>query len=72
AFYMITETFLPDLQHLAKDLFPHTALLHSVFERWHLVLGALFILVVIFFPKGVVGSVREYIAVRKEASLEKG
>jgi branched-chain amino acid transport system permease protein len=62
AFYMITETFLPDLQHLAKDLFPHTGLLHNVLERWHLVLGTLFILVVIFFPKGVIGSIRDYLA----------
>jgi len=32
-----------------------------VLERWHLVLGTLFILVVIFFPKGIIGSVREFI-----------
>jgi branched-chain amino acid transport system permease protein len=62
AFYMITETFLPDLQHLARDLFPHAGLLHNVLERWHLVLGTLFILVVIFFPKGVIGSIRDYLA----------
>jgi branched-chain amino acid transport system permease protein len=62
AFYRITETFLPDLQHLAKGLFPHAELLHNVFERWHLVLGTLFILVVIFFPKGVIGSIHDYMA----------
>jgi branched-chain amino acid transport system permease protein len=62
AFYMITETFLPDLQHLARDLFPHAGLLHNVLERWHLVLGTLFILVVIFFPKGVIGSIRDSLA----------
>jgi branched-chain amino acid transport system permease protein len=64
AFYMITETFLPDLQHFAKDLFPHVGLLDNVLERWHLVLGTLFILVVIFFPKGVIGSIRDYLARR--------
>jgi branched-chain amino acid transport system permease protein len=62
---MITETFLPDLQHLAKDFFPSAVFLHNVLERWHLVLGTLFILVVIFFPKGVIGSVREFIDRRK-------
>jgi branched-chain amino acid transport system permease protein len=64
AFYMIMETFLPDLQHFAKDLFPHAELLHNVLERWLLLFGILFILVVIFFPRGVIGSVREYMARR--------
>jgi len=65
AFYLITETFLPDLQHLAKDLFPSAVFLHNVLERWYLFLGVLFILVIIFFPKGVIGSVREFIDRRK-------
>ncbi|MBL7174555.1 MAG: branched-chain amino acid ABC transporter permease [Desulfobacteraceae bacterium] len=64
AFYMIMETFLPDLQHFAKDLFPRAELLHNVLERWLLLFGILFILVVIFFPRGVIGSVREYMARR--------
>jgi len=50
AFFMITETFLPDLQHLAKDFFSSTVLLHNVLERWHPVLGVLLIMVVTFFP----------------------
>jgi branched-chain amino acid transport system permease protein len=64
-FYMATETFLPDLQHLAKDVFPNAMFLHNALERWYLVLGTLFILIVIFFPKGVIGSVRDYLAKRK-------
>jgi branched-chain amino acid transport system permease protein len=59
SFYMITETFLPDLQNLAKDFFPDAVPLHSMLERWYLVLGVLFILVVIFFPKGVIGSIQD-------------
>jgi branched-chain amino acid transport system permease protein len=62
AFYLITETFLPDLQHLAKEFFPGSLFLHNVLERWYLVLGTFFILVVIFFPKGVIGSIRDYLA----------
>jgi branched-chain amino acid transport system permease protein len=62
AFYLITETFLPDLQHLAKGLFPGALFLHNVLERWYLVLGTFFILIVIFFPKGVIGSIRDYLA----------
>jgi len=64
AFLKIAQTFLPDLQHLAKDIFPHAELLHNIMERWLLLFGILFILVVIFFPKGVIGSVREYMARR--------
>jgi len=62
AFYLITETFLPDLQNLAKEFFPGALFLHNVLERWYLVLGTFFILIVIFFPKGVIGSVRDYLA----------
>jgi branched-chain amino acid transport system permease protein len=60
AFLKITQTFLPDLQGLAKSLFPHFLFLHNVMERWLLLFGILFILVVIFFPKGVIGSVRDF------------
>ena len=60
AFLKITQTFLPDLQSLAKHLFPQSELLHNILERWLLLFGILFILVVIFFPKGVIGSLQEY------------
>jgi branched-chain amino acid transport system permease protein len=69
AFLLTTQTFLPDLQKLAKDILPQAALLHNVFERWLLLFGILFILVVIFFPKGVIGSVKEYIAKRERTDL---
>jgi len=71
AFLKVTQTYLPDLQHLAKDLFPQAEFLHNVMERWLLLFGVLFILVVIFFPKGVIGSVREYAARRKARGLNK-
>jgi branched-chain amino acid transport system permease protein len=67
AFLLITQTFLPDLQHLAKDLLPQATILHNALERWLLLFGVLFILVVIFFPKGVIGSMQEYLARRKAA-----
>ncbi len=59
AFLKITQTFLPDLQSLAQDMFPQAELLHNILERWLLLFGILFILVVIFFPKGVIGSLQE-------------
>jgi len=61
AFLKITQTFLPDLQIFAKGFFPGAELLHNILERWLLLFGILFILVVIFFPKGVLGSVRDYL-----------
>lgn len=68
AFLKITETFLPDLQHLAKDLFPEAVLLQNILERWLLLFGILFILVVIFFPKGVIGSVKDRMSRKKSAT----
>jgi branched-chain amino acid transport system permease protein len=65
AFLLITQTFLPDLQHIARDFLPRATFLHSVLERWLLLFGTLFVLVVIFFPKGVIGSVQDYISRRK-------
>jgi branched-chain amino acid transport system permease protein len=67
AFLLITQTFLPDLQHLAGDLLPQAAMLRNLLERWLLLFGVLFILVVIFFPKGVIGSMQDYLARRKAA-----
>jgi branched-chain amino acid transport system permease protein len=64
AFLKMAQTFLPDLRHLSMELFPGAAFLHSILERWLLLFGICFILVVIFFPKGVVGSVRDSLARR--------
>ncbi|MFO7739613.1 MAG: branched-chain amino acid ABC transporter permease [Desulfatiglandaceae bacterium] len=63
-FVKVTQTFLPDLQDLAMTLFPQAEFMHHIFERWLLLFGILFILVVIFFPKGVMGSIRDYMARR--------
>lgn len=68
AFLKITQTFLPDLQDLAKHLFPSAQFLHGVLERWLLLLGILFIVVVIFFPKGVIGSIQEALSRRKPSA----
>ncbi|MBW2467995.1 MAG: branched-chain amino acid ABC transporter permease [Desulfobacterales bacterium] len=67
AFLMIAHTFLPDLQNFAKDILPNAHFLHAVLERWLLIFGILFILVVFFFPKGIIGSVQDYAARRKMA-----
>jgi branched-chain amino acid transport system permease protein len=67
AFLEFAHAFLPDLQNFAKNLFPGAHFLHAAMERWLLIFGVLFILVVFFFPKGIIGSVQDYIAQRKTA-----
>jgi branched-chain amino acid transport system permease protein len=71
AFLLITQTFLPDLQKIAKSLLPNAILLHNVLERWLLLFGLLFILIVIFFPRGVIGTVNDFIARRNPSTAEK-
>jgi branched-chain amino acid transport system permease protein len=61
SFLKITHTFLPDLQHFTKTLLPNAHLLQAVMERWLLIFGVLFILVVFFFPKGIIGSIQAYL-----------
>lgn len=67
AFLEFAHAFLPDLQNFAKSLFPGAHLLHAALERWLLIFGILFILVVFFFPKGIIGSVQDVMARRKTA-----
>jgi len=68
AFIKIAEAWLPDLQKLTKAVFPHVLILHRMAERWVLYFGILFILVVFFFPKGIVGTAREYLQHRNRSN----
>ena len=70
AFIEITQTCLPELQKIAKAVFPHVEMIHRLAERWVLYFGILFVLVVFFFPRGIVGTARE-IAARRRASSRK-
>jgi branched-chain amino acid transport system permease protein len=65
AFVKIVATLLPDLQSLARSFFPDAGLLLNLMERWLLVVGFVFILVVFFFPKGMIGSFQEYLSTSK-------
>jgi len=44
---------------------PGSDLVQRLAERWLLYFGILFILVVFFFPKGVLGTIRERLAGRR-------
>ncbi|MBI4776782.1 MAG: branched-chain amino acid ABC transporter permease [Deltaproteobacteria bacterium] len=65
AFIEITQTYLPELQKIAKAVFPQVEMIHRLAERWVLYFGILFVLVVFFFPRGILGTAREMLARRR-------
>jgi len=65
-FFMATQAWLPDLLKGIAALFPDYGFIHRVAERWIAFLGLMFILAIMVFPKGVVGTVRDMIARRKQ------
>jgi branched-chain amino acid transport system permease protein len=65
AFLMITRAFLPKLQVLMASLLPGVPLAVRLSERWLFYFGLLFILIVYFFPKGIVGTAQEIFGRRK-------
>ncbi len=64
AFLLTARTLLPDLRTLSASLFPGSEVLQRLSERWLLYFGILFILVVFFFPRGVLGTIRERLSRR--------
>ena len=65
AFLMITRAFLPKLQILITSLLPGVPIAIRLSERWLFYFGLLFILIVYFFPKGIVGTAQEIFSKRK-------
>lgn len=64
-FFITTQAWLPDLLKAVATYLPDNDILQRVVERWMLFLGIMFILAIILFPKGVVGTVRDFMARRK-------
>jgi branched-chain amino acid transport system permease protein len=62
---MATQAWLPELLKGIAALFPDYEIIHRIAERWIAFLGLMFIVAIMVFPKGVVGTVREIIARRK-------
>ncbi|NOX32182.1 MAG: branched-chain amino acid ABC transporter permease [Deltaproteobacteria bacterium] len=58
AFLIITENWLPGLLKSIASLAPENIIVRNMADRWQLYFGILFVLVVIFFPKGVIGTIR--------------
>ncbi len=53
------QMLLPNLRTLAASVFAGSELAQRLTERWLLYFGILFVLVVFFFPKGVLGTLRD-------------
>jgi branched-chain amino acid transport system permease protein len=68
AFLVTARLLLPYLGGVGAALFPGSALVQALTERWLLYFGILFILVVFFFPKGVLGTLRDALASRRSAA----
>jgi hypothetical protein len=58
AFLLTARTLLPDLKAWTAAIAPGLDLVQRLAERWLLYFGVLFILVVFFFPKGVLAEGR--------------
>lgn len=67
AFILVIQAWLPDLQRVAAAFFPNVPVVQRLLERWELYFGVLFILIVFFFPKGIVGTARIMLARRRTA-----
>ncbi|MBI4011546.1 MAG: branched-chain amino acid ABC transporter permease [Candidatus Rokubacteria bacterium] len=68
AFLVTARLLLPYLRSAGAALFPGSALVQVLTERWLLYFGVLFILVVFFFPKGVLGTLRDALARKRLAA----
>ena len=72
AFIIVSENWLPDALKAVAGIFPPSEMITRLADRWHLYFGILFILVIIFFPRGVVGTARQMIARRKTETRKTG
>jgi branched-chain amino acid transport system permease protein len=65
AFLTITRAFLPKLQVLIASLLPGVPFAIRLSERWLFYFGLLFIIIVYFFPKGIVGTAQGILSRKK-------
>lgn len=65
AFFIITENWLPGLLKSMAAMVPENVIIQTMANRWQLYFGIAFVLVVLFFPKGVLGTIRSRIRQKK-------
>jgi branched-chain amino acid transport system permease protein len=71
SFVNVSENWLPQFLKNIAALLPQSEIVTRLAERWYLYFGIFYILVIIFFPRGVIGTAREVISRRKINALEK-
>jgi branched-chain amino acid transport system permease protein len=59
AVLLTAQTLLPKLRAVGAALFAGSVVVERLTDRWLLWFGVLFVLVVFFFPRGVLGTIRE-------------
>ena len=69
-FFMATQAWLPDLLKGIAALLPDIEIIHRLAERWIAFLGLMFIVAIMVFPKGVVGTIRDKIVQKKQALIK--
>ncbi|MCP4297399.1 MAG: branched-chain amino acid ABC transporter permease [Proteobacteria bacterium] len=55
----IFESGLPQIKIFTDNFFPEYPILGQIAERWLLLFGLLYVLVVFFFPQGILGSIKK-------------
>ncbi len=59
AFFIITQAWLPDFLKTIAEFFPQFEIMDRLADRWMAFLGIFFIVAILVFPKGVVGTIRD-------------
>jgi branched-chain amino acid transport system permease protein len=59
AFFIVTQAWLPDMLRSVADFFPQIEFMHRLADRWMAFLGVFFIIAILVFPKGIIGTIRE-------------
>jgi branched-chain amino acid transport system permease protein len=69
-FFMATQAWLPDLLKGLAALLPEVEIIHRIAERWIAFLGLMFIVAIMVFPQGVIGTIRDMNGRRKTSAAD--
>lgn len=70
AFFITVQTWLPDLLRGIAANFPGYEIIQRMAERWMAYFGVMFVVAILVFPKGIVGTVQKIIRRRRMASFK--
>lgn len=59
------------LTRIVRDELSDLARIHPIFERWYILFGLLYIFIVLFFPRGILGTLRHIRRTHKETIHDK-